>query len=96
MRDFNEPCRLTTARKATAAPSALLSTGEDSAMKEYEVLSLTSDGDPVVVCTMMENSMGAAVRQTNNPMGFVQMMDIQVYGIRDESGHINYTTNEDA
>jgi hypothetical protein len=65
-------------------------------VKSYEVLSLTSDGEPVVVCTMQENSMDAAVRQTNNPMGFVQMMDIQVYGIRDESGHINYTTNEDA
>ena len=59
-------------------------------MKSYEILSLTSDGKPVVVCTIQAERMSDAVRQTNKEMGFVQMMDIEVYGIRDESGHINY------
>ena len=64
----------------------------------YEILSIRpstkwSEYDPTVVCSVEVNSMDEAVAWTNKPTGFVQMMGIDVYGIRDESGHINYTEN---
>ena len=48
--------------------------------KQYDILSITSDGDTVAVCTTEAKTPDEARRNTAN---FCMMMDIKVTGIRE-------------